>query len=67
MIDEEGRNCTVVADGRSDAAVPLCSERASDAHLTRPWHQSGRSCSSCDVGGQLRLVDNKWRQERIGK
>ena len=34
MIDEEGRNCTVVADGRSDAAVPLCSERASDAHLT---------------------------------
>ena len=34
MIDEEGRNCTVVADGRSDAAVPLCSECASDAHLT---------------------------------
>ena len=34
MIDEEGRNYTVVADGRSDAAVPLCSERASDAHLT---------------------------------
>ena len=34
MIDEEGRNCTVVADGRSDAAVSLCSERASDAHLT---------------------------------
>ena len=34
MIDEEGRNCTVVADGRSDVAVPLCSERASDAHLT---------------------------------
>ena len=34
MIDEKGRNCTVVADGRSDVAVPLCSERASDAHLT---------------------------------
>ena len=34
MIDEEGRNYTVAADGRSDTAVPLCSERASDAHLT---------------------------------
>ena len=34
MIDEERRNYTVAADGRSDTAVPLCSERASDAHLT---------------------------------
>ena len=37
MIDEKGKDCTVVArlaDGRSDAAAPLCSERASDAHLT---------------------------------
>ena len=34
MIDEEGRNCTVVADGRSDVAVLLCSEHASNTHLT---------------------------------
>ena len=60
MIDEEGRNCTVVADGRSGAAVPLCSERASDAHLTvlRLYTYPSRSRllhanAPCSVSGLL--------------
>ena len=41
IIDKTGNDCTVVAcmaDGRSDAAALLCSERASDAHLTAAMH-----------------------------
>ena len=34
MIDEKGKDCTVVADEHSNAAVLLCSEYTSDTHLT---------------------------------